>query len=73
MQRNGVWQDELTLWSDAGRIAPGDYRVWSGVGEAHHRKGSLDSAAVAYQRALNLLPDNEVLWNNIGVLHEDRG
>ena len=73
IQRNGVWQDELTLWSDAARIAPGDYRVWSGVGEAHHRKGSLDSAAVAYERALDLRPDNEVLWNNIGLLHNQRG
>ena len=73
MQRNGVWQEELSLWADAAKWAPENPRVWSGLGEARHGRGEIDSAFVAYKQALHLQPDNATSWNNLGVLHEETG
>lgn len=73
VQRNGVWQDEYGLWSDALKYNRQDARIWSGLGEAHYQRGNRDSASVYYEGALRLDPDSEVVWNNVGVLHEQAG
>ncbi|HJP31093.1 MAG TPA: tetratricopeptide repeat protein [Candidatus Latescibacteria bacterium] len=73
VQRNAVWQDELGLWTDAARLAPTEARVWAGLGEAWYDLGEADSAAVAYDRAIELRPEAETPWNNLGVVYEEAG
>ena len=73
LQRNRVWQDELTLWQDAVSKAPNMFRAQSNLALALHNAGDLQSARVAYERALSLNPNYSKTWNNAGTLYESLG
>ena len=62
--RTLVWQDELSLWSDAAGKAPGMYRTHLHLGGALEQNGQVAAALERYDRALALAPDAvEVHYN----------
>jgi tetratricopeptide (TPR) repeat protein len=65
-QRSRVWQDELTLWQDAVRRAPGMYRAHLHLGGALEEQGRLPEALVHYQRAVQLAPEVVETHYNLG-------
>ena len=71
--QNRVWQNELSLWTSAVKRAPNSSRAWSNLALALHADGELDSANVAYRRALTLNPGQARAWNNLGLLLEESG
>ena len=73
IQRNPVWRDDLTLWTDVLNKAPGNQAAYINVGGAHQARGDLDAAAEVYQRALERFPNNGMLHNNLGVIYRSRG
>ena len=73
LQRNRVWQDELTLWQDAVSKAPNMFRAQSNLALALHNSGDLLGAQVAYERAVSLNPSYSKTWNNVGTLYESLG
>ena len=73
VQRNAVWQDEKTLWREAVRVAPKMFRVQSNLGLAYYEGGALDSALVAFKRAIELNAKYSKTWNNLGLVYEDLG
>lgn len=73
VQRNPVWRDDLTLWTDVLNKAPGNQAAYINVGRTYQARGDLDTAAEVYQRALERFPNNGILHNNLGVVYRSRG
>jgi len=67
--RNPVWRDELTLWRDAARKAPGMYRVQTNLGKARQQSGDSQAALQAYLRAIEIDPRHGDAYNNIATLY----
>lgn len=52
LQRNRVWVDEYSLWSDTLKKAPDNGRAHYGMGTAYDSKGMLDEAIGEYGKAI---------------------
>ena len=52
--RAGVWQSELSLWTDAAAKAPQKPRPWINLGLAREVAGDMEGALLAHQTALAL-------------------
>ena len=70
ISRNAVWGDELALWQDAERRAPGMYRVQTNLGRARQETGDWNGALESYHRALAIDDGHGDAPNNIAtILH----
>ena len=49
------------------------YRKWARMSEPANRAPRFERADAAYREALALWPDNPALWNELAVLHIERG
>jgi protein O-mannosyl-transferase len=66
-QRNAVWKDELTLWSDVVRKSPKKARGHYNLGISYAQLKRTDDAIAQYQIALKSKPDDADIHNNLGV------
>lgn len=73
VQRNGVWEDELRLWTDAVQRAPQMQAVQNNLGKALQEAGRWDEALVAYQRAVSINPQHGDAYNNAATIYHLRG
>jgi tetratricopeptide (TPR) repeat protein len=72
-QRNRVWENELTLWSDVVKKSPNKARPNHNLGMALANQGMLDKAIAQYQKALQADPkyyESNIIW---GKTLENRG
>jgi protein O-mannosyl-transferase len=67
-QRNEVWRDDITLWSDVINKSPDNYRGWTNLGYAFKQSGNLNAAIANYDRALRLKPDYYFALSNKGAV-----
>ncbi len=65
-ERNRVWQDEITLWTDSVKKSPDKARPHLNLGRACAEKGMTDEAIAEYQKALKIDPDFAIAHNNLG-------
>ena len=75
-QRNFVWKDELSLWSDVVRKSSSKARPYIWVGLGYQKKGLIDNAAFYYKKALSFNPaksDAAAAHNNLGLYYLDKG
>lgn len=72
-QRNLIWQDEYSLWSDAVKKMPNSSRAHNGLGLSYAREGMLDEAVNEYLIALKINPDNTNALLNLGVVYTVQG
>jgi len=72
-QRNEVWRDEQSLWSDAVKKAPNDGRAWMNLGVAVMAKNDLRSAEEYFQVAKLCAPTYSLVYVNLGVLYGATG
>lgn len=71
--RNGVWNNEVTLYEDAVAKSPAKERVRYNLAWAYHRTGELDKAIEQYNEALRLDPEKNKTHYNLGLIYRDRG
>ena len=71
--RNGVWENEVTLYEDAVRKSPGKERVRYNLAWAYHRNGDLDKAIEQYKEDLLLDPDKGKAHYNLALIYSERG
>jgi len=64
--RNPVWGSDLSLWSDAVRKAPGDFRAHANLGAAYHAAGDLETAVTEYRAAVALFPGEASVHADLG-------
>jgi len=72
-QRNLIWKDDLTLWSDNVKKSPAKARVYDYLGLAYQKAGDLDKAIEQYRKSLSLDPFYADAHNNIGIAYFDKG
>ncbi|UCD83323.1 MAG: tetratricopeptide repeat protein [Deltaproteobacteria bacterium] len=72
-QRNTVWSDEFTLWSDCVKKSPNKARPHNNLGIAYRNKEMFDEAIREYQQALNLKPDYAEVFYNLGNAYRIKG
>lgn len=65
-ERNPVWKDSLSLWSDTVIKAPGSATARNNLGIAYKQAGFLDLAMEQYRAALEIHPRDADVHNNIG-------
>lgn len=72
-QRNFVWKDDLSLWSDGVKKSPAKARVNNYLGLAYHKAGDMDNAILQYKKSLSLNPIYADAHNNIGISYFNKG
>ena len=71
--RNGVWEDEISLWEDVVKKSPQNPRGHNNLGYVFYKKGLTDKAITQYNIALQLKPDYADAHNNLGIAYKTNG
>ncbi|MDY6954312.1 MAG: tetratricopeptide repeat protein, partial [Thermodesulfobacteriota bacterium] len=66
-ERNGVWSEEVTLWSDCVKKSPQKARPHNNLGYALRKQERLDEAVIHYREALRIKPDYPKAHSNLGA------
>ena len=69
IQRNAVYADELTFWTNAVNKSPNKGRPHNNLGYAYLKQGDLDRAASEFERALELDPGFTKISLNLGYVY----
>jgi len=72
-QRNIVWKDAVSLWSDNVQKTPNKAGPRNGLGLALFEQGRIEEAIFQYREALRIKSDDAEIHNNLGVALEKRG
>ena len=72
-QRNLIWKDDLSLWSDAVKKSPESYRPHHALGLAYSHSKLYTLALEEYQQALRIKPFTPKTHVNIGCVYEKIG
>jgi tetratricopeptide (TPR) repeat protein len=65
-QRNKIWKNEYTLWSDCLKKSPDKARVNNNLGLALFAGGKIEEAIDYYNEAIRIKPDSILSYNNRG-------
>tara|TARA_B110000438_G_scaffold71092_1_gene71290 strand:+ start:1748 stop:3823 length:2076 start_codon:yes stop_codon:yes gene_type:complete len=68
-ERNKVWKDEVSLWSDAKLKAPFVSRPYNNLGEAYDKLGNYNMAIAEFEAALRLAPNYFYALSNLGNIY----
>jgi Flp pilus assembly protein TadD len=63
---------QKTIYENAERIYPQDYRVANNLGVVHFRLGDRDAAMRQFEKANQLQADNAIVSNNMGAVYMSR-
>jgi len=66
--RNDVWRSSVSLWSDAVKKNPSNYRAMTNLAYAYEQAGNMESAMSYYDGAIRLKPDYHYALSNKGAL-----
>ncbi|MCK9627165.1 MAG: tetratricopeptide repeat protein [Bacteroidales bacterium] len=72
-QRNRVWDNELTLWSDVTEKSPENARGWMNYGVALMQIAKYDKAETKFLKAASLNPSYAYIYINLGILKAAKG
>lgn len=72
-QRNSVWQDAVSLWTDNVKKSEGKARPLNNLGMALFEEGRFEEAIVRFYDALRIKPDYVKAHSNLGVALIKRG
>ncbi|MCH8157743.1 MAG: tetratricopeptide repeat protein [Nitrospinae bacterium] len=67
--RNRVWKDEVTLWSDAKKKTPFMPRAYNNLGEAYDKLGDYDRAIPEFEAGLKLNSNYFIALSNLGNVY----
>jgi tetratricopeptide (TPR) repeat protein len=70
--RNHVWRDWITLWSDNVAKSPAKPRPHNILGIGYFYRGNFDLAMREYREAVRLKPDFIEAYYNMGLIHKAR-
>ncbi len=69
IDRNRIWKDEVSLWSDAKKKAPYLIRTYNNLGEAYDKRREYRKAIAEFEMALRLDPNYFFGLNNLGNVY----
>ena len=73
IDRNTVWRDNYSLFSDTVRKSPDGAKPHNNLGYVLEGRGQIDEAIEQYQIALRLNPDSAEASNNLGSAFDKKG
>ena len=68
-ERNKVWKNDITLWSDAAQKSPNLPRPYANLGNAYSKQGMPELAITNFSKAISLNPKFIMAWYNRGVAY----
>ncbi len=72
-QRNKVWRNSETLWTDSVKKDPINYMAHNNLGNALAGQGKLDEAIAHYSEALRIDPNFAMAHDNLGTILARQG
>ena len=72
-QRNFVWKNDISLWTDNVKKAPTKARAYQYLGLAYHDIQDFTGAILQYKKSLALDPLQPDVHNNIGISYFYKG
>jgi len=67
------WKDDITAWTHAVEVAPGDAFSEYNLGHSLHMQHHDDAAMVHYRQAVQIDPNRYDAFNNLGIILINRG
>jgi tetratricopeptide (TPR) repeat protein len=71
--RNGVWRDEITLWSDTTNKSPQKLRPVFNLARSYQKAEDFLMAESFYLKVAHLFPENPDIYNNLGNIYQNMG
>ncbi len=72
-QRNLVWKDDLSLWSDVVKKSPEKHRGYNEIGMYYYERQTPDKAIPFFIKSLSLNPYSDTTHNNLGLCFLGKG
>ena len=72
-QRNFIWKDDLSLWSDVVEKSPNKARPHTCLGLEYQRRSLTDRAILQYEKSISLELRDANAHNNLGLCYFDKG
>ncbi len=72
-QRNQVWENGITLWSDVVKKSPNKARPHFNLGAEYSHLDKIDEAIPYYQKAIEINPNKAQVYVNLGDAMEKQG
>jgi hypothetical protein len=71
--RNKIWENEFTLWSDVITKSPEKARPWHGRADVYREQGQWKEAIDDYNEAIRINPNYVTALNNLGLVYKSTG
>jgi Flp pilus assembly protein TadD len=68
--QRGLWREAIFRWERASKIDPTYAAAYNNLAIAYEHEGELDKARAAYEKALELEPDNALIKQNYELFKE---
>jgi Flp pilus assembly protein TadD len=68
--QRGLWREAIFQWERAVKIDPTYASAYNNLAIAYEHQGDLDKARAAYERALELEPNNALIQQNYELFKE---
>ena len=72
VNRNRVWHDELTLWSDVLEKYPKAYKAYYSLGRVYMEQGNIEKALSYFNKTIEIYPFMYQAYNRIGIIYGER-
>jgi len=72
VERNTVWSNDYTLWSDTVQKSPDSYLPHHNLAAAYFKAGQVDAAIAEYETALKIKPDALGTRYNLGIAYAEK-
>jgi Tfp pilus assembly protein PilF len=68
--QRGLWREAIYRWERATQIDPSYAAAYNNLAVAYEHEGQLDKARTAYEKALEIEPDNTLIKQNFDLFKE---
>jgi Tfp pilus assembly protein PilF len=68
--QRGLWREAIYRWEQAAKIDPNYPAAFNNLAVAYEHEGQFEKARKAYERALELEPDNQLIRQNYELFKE---
>jgi Tfp pilus assembly protein PilF len=68
--QKGLWREAIYRWEQAAKIDPNYPAAFNNLAVAYEHEGQFEKARKAYERALELEPDNQLIRQNYELFKE---
>ncbi len=72
-QRNKVWRDPITLWTDCVKRSPNKERPHYNLGQSYYESRRYQEAIASYQTSIRLQPGDADAYNSLGLAYKAIG